>query len=273
MNPSAWLAGALAALTIAILSVLMWRARREVARLRARLGGATADLQNLQLAFSRFAPDEVIERVIAEGLEEFGEKKDVTALFADLRGFTALSESADATLLVRVVNGYFERMSRAISEHRGHVSKFIGDGILAFFGALTPNPWQANDAVYAALAMRAALAEYNGELDAQGLPRLAAGIGIDRGTGIAGLVGSQDLKEFTVVGRAVNVAARVQDLTRRYDVDIIVTAGVASQLDPRVELRPLPPSAVKGVAEPVAIYAVVGAGERGSVRTPEVSAP
>lgn len=273
MTPGAWLAAGLAVAAIAILSPLLWRARRDAARLRTRLAGATADLQNLQLAFSRFAPDEVVERVIAEGLEEFGEKKDVTALFADLAGFTALSETADASVLVRIVNGYFERMSRAIAEHRGHVSKFIGDGVLAFFGALTPNPWQANDAVYAALAMREALAAYNRELADQQLPRLAAGIGIDRGTGVAGLVGSEDLKEFTVVGRAVNVAARVQDLTRQYGVDIIVTADVAAGLDPRIELRPLPPTAVKGVAEPVAVYAVVSAGESGSVPPSEVPPP
>lgn len=273
MSRGALLAALLAVFAIAGLVLFLCRSRREVARLRSRLGSATTDLQNLQLAFSRFAPDEIIERVIAEGLEEFGEKKDVTALFADLEGFTALSESEDASRLVRIVNGYFERMSHAITDHRGHVSKFIGDGVLAFFGALAPNPWQANDAVYAALAMRDALTAYNRELATEGLPPLAAGVGIDRGTGVAGLVGSQDLKEFTVVGRAVNVAARVQDLTRHYEVDIIVTAGVAAELDPRIALRPLPPTAVKGVAEPVAIYAVVGSGESGSVPPPEVSRP
>ncbi len=256
-----------------ILAVWLRRKEREITRLRARLESAAADLQNLQHAFSRFAPDEVIERVIAHGLEEFGEKKDVTALFVDLAGFTALSEGADAPVLVRILNGYFERMSQAISEHRGHVSKFIGDGILAFFGALAPNPWQSNDAVHAALAMREALAAYNRELVAEGLPALAAGIGIERGVGIAGLVGSRHLKEFTVVGRTVNVAARVQDLTRQYEVDIIVTQSIASGLDPRFRLRPLPPTPVKGVAEPVAIYAVEGFEERGTVLSPQEEAP
>ena len=136
-------------------------------------------------------------------------------------------------VLVRIVNGYFQRMSDAITDHRGHVSTFIGDGVLALFGALAPNPWQANDAVHAALAMRAALADYNRELAAEGLPRLAIGVGLQRGTGVAGLVGSSDLMEFAFVGRTVNVAARVQELTRQYDTDIILTEHVRKQLDPR----------------------------------------
>lgn len=273
MNGAAFLATLAGTALLAGLGLWLWRKEREISRLRARLESAASDLQNLQHAFSRFAPDEVIERVIAYGLEDFGEKKEVTALFVDLEGFTALAESADPSVLVRILNGYFERMSRAISEHRGHVSKFIGDGILAFFGALTPNPWQGNDAVHAALAMRKALTGYNRELAADGLPALAAGVGIERGAGIAGLVGSHDLKEFTVVGRTVNVAARVQDLTRQYGVDIIVTRSIAEGLDPRFRLRPLPPTRVKGVANPVAIYAVEGFEERGTVPPPQGEGP
>ena len=91
---------------------------------------------------------------------------------------------------MRVLNGYFERMSRTITEHRGHISTFVGDGILALFGALQPNPWQANDAAHAALAMREALAAYNRELEAQRLPTLAFGVGLHRGVGVAGLAGA-----------------------------------------------------------------------------------
>lgn len=251
------IAGALAVVVVA-LAVGLRRSRREVHRLHDRLEKAAADLQNLQLAFSRFAPDEVIERIIARGLTEAGEKKEVTVLFADLVGFTALSESVEPTVLVGILNGYFELMSEAISQHRGHISTFIGDGILAFFGALAPNPWQGNDALHAALAMRAALAAYNVELKAKGLPTLSLGIGLQRGTGVAGLVGSRDLKEFAFVGRTVNVAARVQDLTRQYPADIIITERLQKTLDRRFRLRALPPTPVKGVAEPISIYAVEG---------------
>jgi adenylate cyclase len=250
-------AGALA-LVAAALGAGWWRARRESRRLRGRLEKAAGDLEGLQTAFSRFAPDEVIERVLHEGMSGIGEKKEVTVLFADLVGFTALSESLDPPVLVRVLNGYFERMSHAISEHDGRVSTFIGDGILAFFGALTPNPWQGDDAVRAALAMQDAIAAYGRQLAAEGLPPLALGIGLHRGIGVAGLVGSPDLKEFTVVGRTVNVAARVQDLTRRHPAPIIVTGSLAATLDPRFRLRELPRAELKGLSEPVAIYALDG---------------
>ena len=255
---AAWFAFSAACGLIAVLGGLYWRSRKETRRLRARLESAALDLQNLQMAFSRFAPDEVIERVIANGISEDGEKREVTALFADLVGFTALSEEVEPSVLVRVLNGYFDRMSQAITEHRGHVSTFIGDGILALFGALAPNPWQGNDAVQAALAMREALDGYNHELEEQGLPRLGVGIGLQRGTGVAGLVGSRNLKEFTFVGRTVNVAARVQELTREYRADILLTQTLRDTLDPRFVLRELAVVQLKGVSERVQIYAVEG---------------
>jgi adenylate cyclase len=249
-------------LAIAGLAIGLWirlrRSRRETQRLERRLESASGKLQNLQLSFSRFAPDEIIERVITHGTGDIGEKKEATVLFADLVGFTALSEQIEPTVLVGVLNSYFDRMSEAISQHRGYVSTFIGDGILALFGALSPNPWQGNDAVHAALAMREALAAYNLELAEQNIPELSVGIGLNRGTGVAGLVGSRDLKEFAFVGGTVNVAARVQDLTRQHSANIIVTAPLEASLDPRFRLRALPESRVKGVAEPLSIYAVDG---------------
>ena len=173
--------------------------------------------------------------------------------------FTALSERTEPSELVRLMNGYFERMSAAISAHRGYVSTFIGDGILAFFGATEPNPWQGNDAAEAALAMRAALADYNQELLARGLPELAIGIGLHRGHGVVGLVGSRELKEFAFVGRTVNVAARTQELTRTFATDIILTERLYRTIDPAFQVTPLPDTPVKGVDQPLAIYALDGA--------------
>jgi class 3 adenylate cyclase len=188
-----------AALAFAALAFWLWRSRREISEQRKRLEVSAHDLERLQHSFSRFAPEEVVERIVASGVSTQGERKEVTALFADLVGYTALGESLDPRDLVRILNGYFERMSRAITEHRGHVSTFVGDGILALFGALRPNPWQGNDAVHAALAMRRELAEYNRELEADGLPRLSIGVGLHRGTGVTGLVGSRDLMQYTFV--------------------------------------------------------------------------
>jgi class 3 adenylate cyclase len=245
------LAGLCGGLTLAWL-----RAHRAELRARARLTASSAELERLEHAFARFAPIELVERVIASGVPTSGERKEVTVLFADLVGFTPLSESVDPSALVRILNGYFERMSRAITAHQGHISTLIGDGILALFGALETNPWQTNDAVKAALAMRAELAAYNKELAAAGLPTLRLGIGVHRGGGIAGLVGSSELMQFTVVGTVVSVAARVQTLTRAHGVDVLITAAAQKALDPRFPLRALPPAELKGIAEPVATFAL-----------------
>jgi adenylate cyclase len=255
--PIEW-AVALALAAAAALSAALWlRARRANTLARTRLAAASAELERLEHAFARFAPMELVERVIASGVPTHGERKEVTVLFADLVGFTPLSESVDPSALVRILNGYFERMSRAITAHQGHISTLIGDGILALFGALEANPWQTNDAARAALAMRAELAAYNAELAGEGLPKLALGIGLHRGTGIAGLVGSPELMQFTVVGTVVSVAARVQTLTREHGVDILVTSDVQRALDPRFAVRALPPRALKGLSEPVATFALL----------------
>ena len=177
-------------------------------------------------------------------------------MFADLVGFTQLSEEIDPTQLVRILNGYFECMTRAIGEHGGYVSTLVGDGILALFGALEPNPWQGDDGVRAALAMRHELELYNQTLAEQSIAPLALGIGMHRGSGVAGLVGSKDLMEFTVVGRTINLAARIQDLSRNHPADIIISQSIHAELDPRFSCTPLPPATVKGIEGEVEIFAV-----------------
>ena len=252
--------GIAATLIVVALGGWLYRTRREAARLRRRLDVANNELQHLQNFFTRFAPHDVVERLVRSGVPTQPERTEVTVLFADLVGFTALSESLAPEVLVAILNEYFRRMSQVISEHRGHVAKFIGDGLMALFGALEPNPWQTNDAVHAALAMRATLEGYNRELAAQGRPLLRFGVGIHRGTTIAGVIGSHELMEFTVVGSTVNLASRVEHLTRRHGVDIIVTAAVHAVLDPRFALRALPETPLRGVSEPVTTFAVEGFG-------------
>jgi class 3 adenylate cyclase len=249
----AWLA---ATLLVSALSVWVALLRREVVRLRRRLEGASRELGYLQQAFARFAPRAVVERIASRDQAEEGAKREVTVLFADLVGFTTLSERLEPDVLVRLLNGYFERMSRVIADHSGHVAKFAGDGIMALFGALEPNPWQASDAVRAALAMRAALADYNRELGSRGLEPLRLGIGIHCGPAIAGVVGSTELREFTVIGCTVNLAARIERLTRTHAAAILVTDAVRAALDPRFVLTPYPAVSVPGVADPVSTFAV-----------------
>lgn len=231
--------------------------RRTTVAFARRIATASHDLESLQHAFARFAPARVVDD-IAQGHATAPERKDVTVLFADLRGFTPLAERLDPGVLVEVLNGWLRRMSAVVTAHQGHVAKFIGDGIMALFGALEPNPWQANDAAHAALAMRAALAEYNATLVAEGLPALAMGIGIHRGSVVAGIIGSTDLVEYGVVGSTVNVASRVERLTRTLGVDVLVTADVGAVLDPRFRRDPMPPTPVKGVATPLQTFALRG---------------
>lgn len=234
---------------------------RERRRLRRRLEVAASELQRMQAAFGQFAPGAVVDRIVARGAASDAERREVTVLFADLFGFTALGETLSPEALVALLNDYFGRMSRVIEQHRGEVSKFIGDGLMAVFGAHAPNPWQVNDAVHAARAMQAALAEHNAAHAAE--PPLRVGIGIHTGPAVAGVLGSRALMEFTVVGGTVNLAARVESLTRAHDAGILVTAAVRARLDPRFRVRPMPPTAVRGVAEPVPTWEVVGWDENG----------
>lgn len=230
-------------------------------RLRRRLDAATRELQRLQTDFGRFAPSAVVDRIAARGAVD-AERRDVTVLFADLVGFTALGERLPPEELVAILNAYFGRMSQVLQDHRGHVAKFIGDGLMALFGAIEPNPWQGNDAAHAALAMQRALTDYNAELAGRGGPTLRAGIGLHAGTAVAGILGSHALLEFTVIGGTVNRAARVERLTRTHNVPILLTDAVRAQLDPRFQLDPMPPTPVHGVGEPIATWALRGFGDR-----------
>ncbi len=243
------------ALAAAAYALFIQRRARDAA---LRLEGAARALERLQRAFSRFAPATVVEQIIERGLSTTAEKREVTVLFADLQGFTRMSEQLDPVSLVEVLNGYFERMSTAIRDHHGHVSKFMGDGLMALFGAHERNPWDARDAVQAALEMRHALQVYNADLRGRGLPELAFGVGIHRGEAVAGIIGSRELLEFTVIGDTVNVAARVESLTRSQGVDILVTQPVSDRLHGRFALKAMPPCEVKGKSAPLLTFAVEG---------------
>jgi adenylate cyclase len=249
-------AGALAAGLAAGLHLALRKSRLGADLAETRLKAAQNGLEALQQAFSKFAPAEMIEDIITRGVSTRSEKKDVTILFADLQGFTSMSENMDPAELVEILNGYFHHVSEAINAHRGHVNKFIGDGLLATFGALEPNPWQHNDSCHAALAMRAALERYNLDLASKGWPQLKIGVGIHRGIVVAGVIGSDQLMEYTVIGAAVNLASRVESLTRKQGVDILITEAVRAGLDTRFKLEEKPPMEVKGVSEPVGTYAL-----------------
>jgi len=237
----------------------LWIYYRRTKRLRRRLADANRELEQLQRTFNRFAPARIVDDILEKRSLDIAETREVTILFADLRGFTALSEQMEAPDLVALLNKYFQRMDRAVDEHSGFVSKFIGDGLLVLFGALHHNPWQSTDAVKAALEMQRQVRDLDEEVPTADL---SLSIGIHRGPVVAGIVGSFEVKEFTVVGRHVNLASRVEGLTRTHDTDILITRAVKEDLDPEVDLEEQPRAEVKGVQKPVITYEVRG-GEGG----------
>lgn len=246
----------------AVLAVALYHQCQRGRNLQRQLQAAAWDLEHLQKACARLAPAGVVQSLVADGIQPdagpAAERKLASALFVDLVGFTTMSERLEPETLLRIINGYYQRVSEAIDEHRGHIGSFVGDGIVAYFGAIQPNPWQCDDAVHAALAMRTSIRAYNAELAREGLPPIAIGIGIDRGPGLAGLMGSRERREYAFIGRPVNLAARLQALTRVHGVDILVSEALRTELDPSFILAPMPAAAVKGFAEPVVSYAVDG---------------
>jgi class 3 adenylate cyclase len=250
-----WLVGAGALL--GLLACVVWQ-RRQIRQLERLVDDTHGKLEQLQLHFARFAPDDVVEQLTEKRGEVKASRRTVTVLFADLKGFTALCDRLDSEQMVPILNGYFRYMSQAITGHHGRVTELTGDGILALFGALEPNPWQAQDAVLGALAMREALRRYNETLRARALPALELGIGIHRGEVVAGVMGNEELSKFGVVGDTINVAARVERLTRDLSVDVLITEEVRRELDGRFQIRVMPALPVKGKPEPIVTYLVEG---------------
>jgi class 3 adenylate cyclase len=251
----AWLLAAIGLPALA--AVALWQ-RQQARQLERVLHDTNGRLERLQLHFARFAPDDVVEQLTETSPALQATRRTVTVLFADLKGFTALSDRLDPAQMLPILNGYFRAMTSPIVEHHGRVTELIGDGLLALFGALEPNPWQSRDAVLAALAMREALLRYNQTLAERRMPRLEMGIGIHRGEVLAGVMGNEELSKFGVVGDAINVASRVEQLTRDMGVDLLITDAVRETLDERFLMRAMPAAALKGKPEPIITYWVQG---------------
>jgi len=243
-------------LIVIILLIVISQLRKKAGELEDLLTHSKNKLEDLQVNFGRFAPQEVVEQLTdAEGQYK-PSMRNVTVLFADLKGFTQMCDQLDPSEIVSILNGYFRKMSKVISENHGRVTELMGDGLLALFGALENNPWHVQDAVNGALAMRAALKEFNAELRERSLPELHFGIGIHQGEVLAGIMGNFELSKFAVVGDAINVASRVEALTRNFEVDLLITDTVRNHLDNRYTLQEMKPMLVKGKKDPVKTYFV-----------------
>ncbi|MSU49207.1 MAG: adenylate/guanylate cyclase domain-containing protein [Opitutus sp.] len=201
---------------------------------------------------------EVAAQLLRDGATLGGEEREVTVLFADLRGFTTLSEKLPARDLVSLLNRYLDRMSAEIEAQGGVIDKFIGDAIMALFSAPVTQIDAADRAIAAALAMERALVQLNRELAAEGIPPL--GIGVYTARVIAGNIGSQRRLNYSVIGDGVNIASRLQSLTRtaEYRTNVIVSAAALAALRAPEKVTARPPGSVqvKGRNEPVEIFAV-----------------
>ena len=161
-------------------------------------------------------------------------------LFVDLRNFTRLSQSMPAPAVLALLNRYFDRMSGIVEIYLGVVDKYMGDAVMALFGAPVAHPNHADSAMLAALEMKSALVRLNAELATEGQAKLAFGIGINTAKVIAGNIGSSRRLNYSVLGDGVNIAARLQDLTRmsQYKADILVSAATLAAATRQYIVRP-----------------------------------
>ena len=209
--------------------------------------------------FSRYLSRDVYEQVLANpSLAELGgTRRHMSVLFSDMRGFTTLSERGDPEALVEQLNEYFTRMVDVVFAHRGTLDKFVGDMVMALFGAPLDDEDHAEHAVATAVAMVKALGELNRGWALQGRPTLGIGIGINSGEMIAGTIGSQQVRSYTVIGDAVNLGARLESLNKEYGTSIIISDATRRQLRSAWPLRPLGSVVVKGKSVAVDIFEVV----------------
>jgi adenylate cyclase len=180
---------------------------------------------------------------------------DVCILFSDIRDFTALSERMSAEVVTNVLQRYFDRMVRAVHRHEGTVDKFIGDGMMVLFGAPRKSADPCGDAVKCALDMMEELDELNAEFRSEGLPTLTIGIGINYGTVTVGNIGSSERHNYSAIGDSVNVAARLEGLTKELGRKIVITEAVVSRIGEGFQFDPLGSHHVKGHS-PVNVWGI-----------------
>jgi adenylate cyclase len=210
--------------------------------------------ERIREAFGTYVDPDVAAHILEEGTDLAGEELEVTLMFIDVRNFTGFAERTPAREVVSTINRLFERIVPIIHAHGGRVDKFVGDGLLAVFGAPRRQPDHADKALAAALEIAAA-AGAAGELE--------IGVGLNSGPVVAGNIGGDQRYEFSVIGDAVNVAARVEAATRQTGDTVLLAARTAELLkQPPVELVERPDVELRGKQETVPVYAAVQTPDR-----------
>ncbi len=228
--------------------------------------------RKLKELFKRYVNDRVIEKILQapEALSLQGERKEVTILFADIRDFTSRSEGAPAEAVVAELTEYFTAVVTVIQDHNGMVDKFIGDGVMAIFGAPLEDSDAAFNCVRAALGMSVAVNNLNGRLVGRGARPLSIGIGIHTGEAVVGNIGSARKMEYTAIGDTVNLASRIEGLTRKLKTEILISGDTYTALRGRISADLLGEEQVRGRIQPVRVYAVTAHGQPvGNLQDPE----
>ena len=224
--------------------------------LEERVKKRTAQLQELNIAYQRFVPREFLNLLAKESILDviLGDQtaQQMTVLFSDIRGWTTLSEDMTAQESFNFINAFLNRVSPVINAHRGFIDNFQGDGMMALF------PETADDAVQAAIAMHAAVSEYNTDRKQKGFQPIGIGVGLHIGDLMLGIIGHEQRMQGTVVADAVNLASRLEGLTRVYGSSISISEPTLSQLkDPdRYKHRFVDKVQVKGKKDPVSVHEV-----------------
>jgi adenylate cyclase len=219
--------------------------------------------------FGQYVPPELVEEMSRnpESYSMEGRKAELSVLFSDIRGFTTISEGLGPDELTHLMNEYLTAMTEVVRRNRGTLDKYIGDAIMAFWGAPVGDPLHARQAVITAMEMQAALREVNKSFAPRGWPQLKIGVGINTGEMTVGDMGSVVRKAYTVMGDAVNLASRLEGITKQYGVGIIVGEGTRKAARDIV-FREVDRVQVKGKEEPVAIYEPIGL--EGAVAKPQL---
>ena len=212
--------------------------------------------RHLRGVFDKYMAAEVVDEILRNpaGVTLGGEKKELTVLFTDVAGFTSISEALDPTELVELINRYLSVVTEGILRHRGNVNKYLGDGIMAVFGAPRGEPNHATLACYAALDCQAALARLREEWKAQGYPDMATRIGINSGSLVVGNMGSPARMEYTVMGDAVNLASRLESANKVYGTSILMGPRTYELAREEIQVREVDILRVMGKQKPVVVY-------------------
>ncbi len=215
--------------------------------------------RRLSQVFGQYIPPSLVDEIDASGedISLEGESREMSVLFSDVRGFTSISESLDPVELTQMMNEFLTPFTGAIQNQRGTIDKYMGDAVMAFWGAPLADQEHAHHAVLAAFEMLQAVRQLDDRFEARGWPQIRVGIGIASGSMNVGNMGSEFRIAYTVMGDTVNLGARLESLTKQYGVDIIVSDQTAKLADGFV-YRELDLVRVKGKTEPVAIFEPLG---------------